>query len=237
MKKKFILFDMDGTLAEFGKPITKEMHKFLGTLKIPWGIISGSSEKQFRYKLGDYFDKYLLFSSNGTKVFKDGKLIYQVSLRDKLGKKRFGKLMNYLNKLNYLYQSIIPEELKVGIFIDYRGGLINFSPMGRGCEDLTSRARFVEIDKKKNIRIEFSEVIKKEFPELQAVPGGQIGVDITHKDWDKRYVKRHLKGKDITFFGDELYRDGNDYPLTEIADCHLVKNPQDLVKQLKEMIK
>ena len=55
--------------------------------------------------------------------------------------------------------------VKRGTFIEFRTGLINVSPIGRGCNQV-ERDVFEEYDKCYKIRETFIENLKKEFPNL-----------------------------------------------------------------------
>lgn len=58
--------------------------------------------------------------------------------------------------------------VKRGTFIEFRTGLINVSPIGRGCSQ-SERDMFEEYDKQHKIREKFIEALRKEFPELGLV--------------------------------------------------------------------
>jgi hypothetical protein len=52
------------------------------------------------------------------------------------------------------------------------------------------------------------------FPELEARPGGETGIDIAPKGCDKSQILVDFNRSDsIVFFGDRMDTDGNDYPL------------------------
>lgn len=79
--------------------------------------------------------------------------------------------------------------------------------------------------------------------------GGQISFDVFPNGWDKRFCLRHVENektgeglsgieyKHIHFFGDKTMQGGNDYEIYSDPRTigHSVANPQDTLKQLKEM--
>ena len=124
-----------------------------------------------------------------------------------------------------------------GNLIDNRRGLVNYSLIGRGVDDKSIRDKFVKLDKELKLREIYTKMLQEDFPKLSIIAAGQTGIDITYKNWKKDFVKTHLKNKEIIFFGDQLDKEGNDYPMTKIAKCFSVIGPKDLIKQLKERIK
>ena len=81
-----------------------------------------------------------------------------------------------------------------------------------------------------------AEEVKRGWPELDAVIGGQISIDIYPKGYDKSQVlehieKRHPEGNDKSqilkhieadeyiFIGDRTETGGNDYPLAKLMEA------------------
>ena len=76
--------------------------------------------------------------------------------------------------------------------------------------------------------------------------GGQISFDVFPTGWDKTFCLQHLEAEKslsgvdfstIHFFGDKTYKGGNDYEIFEDSRTigHSVENPEDTLKQLKEL--
>ncbi len=69
--------------------------------------------------------------------------------------------------------------------------------------------------------------------------GGQISFDVFPIGWDKTYCLRYLENDfdEIHFFGDKTYEGGNDYEIFEDKRtvAHTVKDPEDTMRQLKEL--
>ena len=72
--------------------------------------------------------------------------------------------------------------------------------------------------------------------------GGLTSINITKKGFDKEWgIREFLKfnsfsASKVLFFGDKLYPGGNDYPATKVVDCVAVKNPEDTLEKLKELL-
>ncbi len=119
------------------------------------------------------------------------------------------KFINFC--LHYIADIEIP--VKRGTFIEYRTGLINVSPIGRNCSQ-EERDAFEKYDHEHQVRKEFIDKLKQEFPDLgvKYSIGGQISFDVFPIGWDKTYCLRFLKDYDkIIFFGDKTYEGGNDH--------------------------
>ena len=130
-----------------------------------------------------------------------------------------------------------------------RNGMINVSPVGRNAS-VQERYDYESYDKQHLIREKFIKALKEKFPDysLTYSIGGQISFDIFPTGWDKRYCLQHLEAeksisgvdyKTIHFFGDKTYKGGNDYEIFEDERTvgHSVENPEDTLKQLKEIFK
>jgi phosphomannomutase len=76
--------------------------------------------------------------------------------------------------------------------------------------------------------------------------GGQISFDAFPHGWDKRYCLQHVENeknvsgvtyKNIHFFGDKAFPGGNDWEIYDDPRTigHAVKNPDDTIKQVREI--
>jgi len=107
-----------------------------------------------------------------------------------------------------------------------RGSMLNFSVVGRDCT-LEERAKYFEWDNKVEERKMIAEEVKRGWPGLDAVIGGQISIDIAPIGNDKsqviKYVKKQQPNREYIFIGDRTREGGNDYPLVkvmnEMEDC------------------
>uniref|UniRef100_A0A7S2TUU0 Phosphomannomutase n=1 Tax=Lotharella oceanica TaxID=641309 RepID=A0A7S2TUU0_9EUKA len=237
-KDRIFLFDVDGTLTIARKEIDSEMKAFMEDLrsKAYVGVVGGSDLPKQLEQLGDNcvneFDYF--FTQNGLVSFKKGQPLASTSITEFLGEKKLQKLINFI--LGYLSKIELP--CKRGTFIEYRTGMLNVSPIGRGCSR-SERNAFEEYDNKTKVRATMVEVLKKEFADFKLTYsiGGQISFDVFPEGWDKTYCLPFLEKdgfKEIHFFGDKTYQGGNDYEIytDKRTVGHSVKNPADTRAQV-----
>ena len=133
--------------------------------------------------------------------------------------------------LKYLEDTLDNSDypVKAGNHIEDRGSMVNFSMVGRDC-NLEQRKDYFEYDKKSGERKRIAGAIKRQFPELNAVIGGQISIDIAKKGFDKSQVIFEIMHRNVVtskdeyvFIGDRTEEGGNDYPLAkamkELGNC------------------
>uniref|UniRef100_A0A0G4GD88 Phosphomannomutase n=1 Tax=Chromera velia CCMP2878 TaxID=1169474 RepID=A0A0G4GD88_9ALVE len=241
-KKIIALFDLDGTLSEARKICTEEMVAYLNRLRkhITIGVVSGSDHDKVNWQLGgsdwtaicDY-----LFVENGVVAYKDGEKIGSSSISAHLGESNLKELINFV--LRYFSDLDIPK--KRGTFVEFRTGMLNFSPIGRNCS-YDERLEFNEYDKTHGVRDAFVKALNEKFAhmKLRFSIGGQISVDCFPEGWDKTFCLQYLKEYDeIHFFGDKTAPGGNDHEIFEDPRTigHTVVNPADTMAQLKEIFK
>ena len=238
MTKVVALFDMDGTLTAPRQRASVEMLEFLKSLRgrVLTGVVSGSDLVKINEQLGceahGIFD--YVFSENGVVAHKNGELIGTNSIAEYLGEEKLKQLINFV--LSYFSEIDIPK--KRGTFIEYRTGMLNFSPVGRACSQ-SERIEFYEYDKIHGIRLKFVSALRDKFADfgLQFSIGGQISVDCFPIGWDKTHCLKYLSDDShIHFFGDMTHPGGNDQ---EIFDHHrtigyTVSHPHDTILQVKK---
>ncbi|EJD48020.1 phosphomannomutase [Auricularia subglabra TFB-10046 SS5] len=241
---KICLFDVDNTLSLARQPATKEMLDILHELrkKTVIGFVSGSDIVKIAEQLGPYGASALerfdfAFGENGLTAYRLGQQLASQSFIQFVGEERYKKLVNFI--LHYLADLDLP--IKRGTFVEFRNGMINVSPIGRNAT-IQERLDFQAYDKIHGVREAFVKVLKEKFPDygLTFSIGGQISFDVFPNGWDKTYCLRHVEKEafdEIHFFGDRTSPGGNDYEL--YADSrtigHTVLNPEDTIRQLKEM--
>ncbi|XP_046406439.1 phosphomannomutase 2 [Ischnura elegans] len=237
------LFDVDGTLTVPQKTIEKEMEDFIYNEVKPRssiGIVGGSDLKKIAFQMGgneviNSFD--YVFAENGLVAYKNGVQLDTKVIQDHIGEQKLQQFINF--SLGYMSKLTLP--FKRGTFIEFRKGLINVSPVGRSCS-MEERKLFNEYDKQHNIRKDFVEALRKEFPDLGLVYsiGGEISFDVFPKGWDKTYCLRHVEDQNfesIHFFGDKTDPGGNDHEIFSSNKTigHKVVSPYDTMAQLKEL--
>ena len=160
-----------------------------------------------------------------------------------IGKKKFNNIIyrlveNQFRIKHKTYGSKIPL---TGNFIDCRGTMVNWCPIGRNANH-SDRALWVELDNKFNIRKNILDAYFRDpiYEGIEVKLGGSTSFDIFPVGWDKTYVMTHLKDyKEIYFFGDRCEARGNDKELYDLLktmnNCNAYKTtgPEDTVALIK----
>ena len=132
--------------------------------------------------------------------------------------------------------------IRTGLHFEHRSGMINFSIVGRNA-DKDQRAAYVTyegtISERYNIATEFNVL----FPSLQATVGGDTGIDIAPRGFDKSQILKDFEETDaIHFYGDAMFEGGNDKPLADalmsfakLGFSHQVRGWEDTWEKLKEI--
>jgi phosphomannomutase len=133
---------------------------------------------------------------------------------------------------NELYHSGFT--LRTGNHIEERVGLVNFSIVGRNATK-QEREIYKLWDEQTHEREEMVKRLNAMFTRLECVIGGEIGIDIHLKGYDKSQVLDWVVNCPVIFFGNQCYPGGNDYPLAKLADvCYNVSSWQETWEILKE---
>ncbi len=71
--------------------------------------------------------------------------------------------------------------------------------------------------------------------------GGQIGIGIHPKGWDKSYILQFINLTDyesVSFYGDRCLPNGNDYPLYSHMNINgnFVKGPEETLTLIKSLV-
>jgi len=107
--------------------------------------------------------------------------------------------------------------LRTGLHFEHRPGMVNFSVVGRNA-NTEQRKIYVKWDEDHNERDFIAHNFNLKFPDLEAKVGGETGIDIAPKGFDKSQIIKDFNLEDderIFFFGDRMDEDGNDYPLAQ----------------------
>lgn len=241
-RKILALFDVDGTLTEPRKVVTREMKKFIKDLKqdIVVGVVGGSDLVKQREQLGDAVTSEFdySFSENGLVAFKNGELFHTKSMKEHLGDEKLQEFINFV--LGYLAKVQCP--VKRGTFVEYRVGMLNISPVGRSCS-MEERDQFEKFDQEAKVREKMVQVLEEKFGDefgLKFSIGGQISFDVFPKGWDKTYCLQFVEKEgydEIHFFGDKTFKGGNDYEIFNDPRVkgHTVTSWQDTMQQCKDL--
>jgi len=164
-----------------------------------------------------------LLPCNGTKYLEppkfanqDHNLVYDVSMVDELGGEKYRKLVKEIIDLQ---MEISDKQIPLsGHFIDYRGSMINWCPIGRKATK-QQREEFKRIDSFHGLRNNALADLRSQLEWLEIEDsvvvklGGDTSFDIYPTGWDKTYALKHFKGWDVWFVGDRCCIDGNDYEI------------------------
>ena len=229
---KIYIFDVDGTLTPSRLPMTEDFQKFFKQWikKNKFYLVTGSDLPKLQEQMCFYdIEAEKIFTCCGNQMWnpdphipiQSAKLIYDNKF----------KVSRKLKKLlgTILSNSVYPH--RYGNHIEDRGSMINFSIVGRDCTQ-EQREEYYKWDKEKSERKIIAQAIKEKFPDLDAVIGGQISIDIYSKGNDKSQVLEKIKSYinldshtktyadtfEYIFIGDGIENGGNDYPLAKLMD-------------------
>ena len=213
---KFI-FDVDGTLTPSRGVIDSEFKQFFNEFcrDNPVYLVTGSDKAKTVEQIGEdtYNLCFTVYQCNGNDVWQSNK---HVSTNEwKLPQEAHEWLSEQLTASNY--------NIRTGLHFEHRPGMVNFSVVGRNATS-EQRKDYVAYDEYMDERVYIAHNFNLLFPELQATVGGETGIDISPKGFNKSQiaVDFDLNTDEYTvyFFGDRMDEDGNDYPLAQLIKNH-----------------
>ena len=217
------IFDVDGTITPSRQEIDPEFKDFFLDFckNNEVYLVTGSDRPKTMEQIGEdiYNACKRVYQCSGNQVF-EGEKLYEYS-----------KWTPDEDVRNFLEDKLISSDfgLRTGTHIEERPGMINFSVVGRGAT-LGERLFYVEHDKKTEERVKIAREFKEKFPLLDALVGGETGIDIFPLGKDKvQILDDFMICSDIHFFGDRMDPAGNDYSLAlkvieSGGKSHQVKN-------------
>ena len=228
------IFDVDGTLTPSREKINREFKDWFVKFCMYNNVylVTGSDYPKTEEQLGPIICKSVnkIYNCSGNEVRERGKIIKTDTWDpDK-------------NLLEYLY-SVLDNNtysMKTGNHVEHRPSSINFSIVGRNANKV-ERSLYKVHDERESERVKIAEEINNKFPNVQAVVGGETGLDIFPRGKDKAQIIHDFGPQDkLIFFGDKIVPNGNDYSLAlEIAnssgDTHHVKDWKHTWKILQEL--
>jgi len=230
---KIVLFDMDGTLTEpRGKFNTEFLILFREIIKYAdIGILTGADfsdvENQLLrlIKFSEIRFKLHLLPCNGTKYYKppkypqeDFEIAYENDMQKELGKSCLREIFKSVTQLQA--DSCYYDIPLSGHFVNYRGSMINWCPIGRGADSVDRKA-FIKYDKKSKFREKFLSNLQSKISlrcpnRVDVKLGGQTSFDIFPIGWDKTYALNHFENYKHWFVGDACHIGGNDHEIYEL---------------------
>ncbi|RPG05077.1 MAG: HAD-IIB family hydrolase [Pelagibacteraceae bacterium TMED247] len=251
-----VLFDMDGTLTPpreaFDLSLLTPLRDLSKVATI--GIVSGSNydyileQMNFLIRKSEIVYNLHLLPCNGTKWYQppihnisDFDLVHENNMIDALGVKVYKKLVSILLKLQCVITESDLDIPLTGEFIQYRGPMVNWCPIGRtaGQED---RKKFIKIDKKTNLRVEYMKKLQRSLvlhgydKHVTCSFGGDTSFDIYPNGWDKTYALQHFPDKTIWFVGDRCEENGNDKTIYDVLQKHDRSYKTESIDQTREII-
>ena len=237
--KRMVLFDMDGTLTPPRKKLDRDLIPALRELaKISEiGIVTGSDYNYVLQQMGLLMEnseiryKLHILPCNGTKYYPPPEsashkheLTYEKNMREELGEMQFSSIMEHiLRRQSQLHLYNLPL---TGHFVDYRGSMINWSPIGRNAND-SDRRRFQEFDgPDSGFRIDevkgFKGYTRRSGinDKVEIKLGGETSYDIFPIGWDKTFALQHFEDYQCWFIGDRCEDGGNDQTIYEKLRVH-----------------
>ena len=211
------IFDVDGTLTPSLTKIDPIFHDWF----LNWMdgksifLVTGSDRAKTLNQLGEriVYNANMTFHCSGNVVYAGDTL---------LRKNKWSPTLEQIDWLNNQLDSS-PYKERTGKHFEYRDGAINFSIVGRNAKG-AERTRYHYWDQQTGERVRIAAQFKEAFPEVDAVIGGQTGLDIYPIGQDKGQVTKII-GTDHIFIGDRCQPGGNDYVLAKkIKECKEVEN-------------
>ena len=205
------IFDVDGTLTPSRQRIDLGFEKYFMDFCEDNEVyfVTGSDRQKTLDQLGvEIYDRAVrVYNCSGNSVWEKDVCVH--------GKTWVPEPEVYDELIYLMMDTKYPYEF-TGRHIEGRPGCLNFSVVGRNA-DWLHRQKYKEFDKKNNERAMMVERFNSKFPDLQATIGGETGLDIFPKGWDKSQIaKMHFEDcSDVYFFGDKMEEGGNDLTLAE----------------------
>ena len=232
MKTKFI-FDVDGTLTPSRGIIDLEFKEFFNTFCLMNDVylVTGSDKPKTVEQIseGTYNLCKRVYQCSGSDVWQGDENILK------------SEWILPIEARHWLEQVLDNSDfnIRTGNHIEHRTGMINFSIVGRNA-NAEQRAAYVKSDDDGE-RNYIARAFNNFFPNLQATVGGETGIDISPRGADKSQILRDFKKDDtIHFYGDAMFKSGNDYPLAEalkeyqLGFSHQVDGWQHTWEKLRE---
>jgi phosphomannomutase len=248
---KIYIFDVDGTLTPSRRKMTKEFKEFFEqwSKKNKFYLVTGSDLSKLQEQM-DYMDieAEKIFTCCGNEMWEPDPHTVNTGA-NLLYSNKFKPPENLLTYLGFQIKMSDSPVMSTNHRED-RGSMLNFSVVGRDCT-LEERQQYFEWDGEVGEREKIAKEIKRGWPQLDAVIGGQISIDIYPKGMDKSQILEHIQDDfeipfgeqhQYIFIGDRTMKGGNDYPLAKLMDkthdCtyYQTENPEQTQQILENLI-
>ena len=221
---KIYIFDVDGTLTPSRQKMTKEFKEFFEkwSSKNTFYLVTGSDLPKLQEQMdGMEIHADGIFTCCGNQYWQPDPAVHPKHC-DLVYENKFKVPQTLLTYLGF-QTKISDTPVKSTNHREDRGAMINFSTVGRDCT-LEERQKYFKWDNQVGERKKIAEEVMRGWPELDAVIGGQISIDIYPKGMDKSQIldiikqERLVKSSEYIFIGDRTMEGGNDYPLAKLMD-------------------
>lgn len=211
MANKFI-FDVDGTLTPSRQSMNADFQRWF--LEFIYDndvyLVTGSDYPKTVEQLGSSICENVsrVYNCSGSDVWEGGVNI------------RTNKWILPEAAHNWLSERLTASafSLRTGLHFEHRPGMVNFSIVGRNA-DVEQRKKYRKWDLETEERDYIAHNFNLAFPELEARPGGETGIDIAPRGANKSQIITDFNEDDVLyFFGDRIDEGGNDYPLAQIVN-------------------
>lgn len=237
-EKMILLFDVDGTLCPSSQEVDEEMKRMILKVKEKYrcdvGIVGGGTYEKIEKQLGkDFLKEFVfVFAECGSVVYnKERKILLKNNLRKHKLYSNLQKCMKH--SLRFISEASYETG---GHFMDIRNGLVYISLVGIDAS-FEMREHFKKMDQRmgfrKRLLLQLNERCDKG---IRVVYGGETGITMYPKEWDKVQVLGYLKEYPVIhYFGDRYEEDGNDYQLIHHPKVigHKVDGVNDTLQELK----
>jgi phosphomannomutase len=207
MKCKYI-FDVDGTLTPSREKIDETFRGWFSDFcdRNAVHLVTGSDYSKTREQLGEalILRPVSVYTCSGNEMWARGERI----------RSRVWQLPDELRSTLLGWVEASGFERKTGCHIEDRQGAVNFSVVGRNA-NRSERSAYMVWDAETEERGRMARRINSLHPDLHASVGGETGIDIYPRGYDKSQILADFSVADIIyFFGDRMDTMGNDYPLS-----------------------
>jgi acetate kinase len=243
-RKKLIVFDLDGTLAESKAPLDAEMATLLGTLLrvVKVAVISGGGWPQFETQLlsrlsdNERQRDLSLLPTCGTQFFQYSSGWTQL-YAENFSDEEKDLIVHSLKEA--MESSDFRIEATWGAQIEDRGSQITFSALGQQAPIEQKETWDPDFAKRKKMQARLEQLI----PGFSVRLGGTTSVDVTKLGIDKGYGMRKLRDTlgiglhEMLFIGDALFPGGNDYPAKEAGvESIQVRDPNETKRVIEAIL-
>ena len=244
MKKKLIVFDLDGTLAPSKSPLPDRIAELLNELlaKFQVCVISGGKYELFQRQLlanlpsnPQRLRNLHLMPTSGTRYYRFEKGQWKEKYAENIDKKDKKRIEQALEK--GLDEAGYREKKIYGDIIEDRDSQISLSIFGQeivaelGEEGIKIKEAWDPDGSKK---LWLRGIIAPKIPDYEVRAAGTTTIDVTRPGIDKAYGVQKLldllsiSQEEVLFIGDKLMEGGNDYPVKAMGiDSMEVSHWQD----------